>query len=164
MPGFGFANALLILAALVLVVIRQTKPQRMTGSKRWWLVPAVLAYAAVKDTGLVDTHHEAASTALLGCEVLVGLLMGVAWARTSHVWTEQDGSVWTRGTKATVGVWVVGIAARLGLMGAGLLIGIHQGTGALLLALAASLLVRAGLLELRARSLRPAPALAGGVR
>ncbi|MVO89737.1 DUF1453 family protein [Streptomyces sp. p1417] len=160
----GFTNALLILAAVVLVVIRQTKPQRMTRSKRWWLVPAVLAYAAVTDSGLVDTRHETASITLLACEVLVGLLMGVAWARTSRVWTEQDGSVWTRGTKATAGVWVVGMAARLGLMGMGLLIGIHQASGALLLALAASLLVRAGLLELRAQGLRPAPALAGGVR
>ncbi|GHC81749.1 DUF1453 domain-containing protein [Streptomyces flavofungini] len=160
----GFANSLLILAAVVLVVVRQTQPQRMSGSKRWWLVPVVLAYVGLKDSGLIDTQHEAASVALLGGEILVGLLMGAAWAWTSRIWTEPDGSVWTRGTKSTAVVWLVGIAARLGLMGIGLLIGIHQGSGALLVALAASLLVRAGVLELRAQALRPARALAGGVR
>lgn len=160
----GFANALLILAAVALVVIRQTQPQRMTGSKRWWLVPVVLGYVGLKGSGVVDTQHETASLVLLGGEIVVGLLMGAAWAWTSRVWTEQDGSVWTRGTKSTAVVWVVGIAARLGLMGAGLLIGIHQGSGALLVALAASLLVRAGILELRAQALRPARALTGGVR
>ncbi|MFD5701146.1 DUF1453 domain-containing protein [Streptomyces lasiicapitis] len=160
----GFANALLILAAVALVVVRQTQPQRMEGSKRWWLVPAVLAYFGVKDAGLIDTHHEIGSIALLAGEILVGLLIGAAWARTSRVWTEQDGSVWTRGTKATAAVWAVGIAARLGLMGIGLLIGIHQGAGALLLAFAASLLVRAGLLELRAQTLRSAKAFPGVVR
>ncbi|MFD9887320.1 DUF1453 domain-containing protein [Streptomyces alboflavus] len=160
----GFANALLILAAVALVVRRQTQPQRMTGSKRWWLIPVVLGYVGLRGSGVIDTQHETASLVLLGCEIVAGLLMGAAWAWTSRVWTEPDGSVWTRGTKSTAVVWAVGIAARLGLMGIGLLIGIHQGTGALLVALAASLLVRAGILELRAQALRPAPALAGGVR
>ncbi|MEL3946869.1 MULTISPECIES: DUF1453 family protein [Streptomyces] len=160
----GFANALLILAAVALVVRRQTQPQRMTDSKRWWLIPVVLGYFGLSGSGVIDTQHETASLVLLGGEIAVGLLMGAAWAWTSRVWTEPDGSVWTRGTKSTAVVWAVGIAARLGLMGIGLLIGIHQGTGALLVALAASLLVRAGILELRAQALRPAPALAGGVR
>ncbi|MFD9905177.1 DUF1453 domain-containing protein [Streptomyces sp. NPDC059063] len=152
----GFANALLILAAVALVVTRQLRPQHMTGSKRWWLAPAVLAYVGLRESGLVDPHHEAESVVLLGCEVLVGALIGAAWARTSHIWVEQDGTAWSRGTRATAAVWGVGIAVRLGLMGIGVLLGVHQGTGALLLALAASLLVRAGLLELRVQSLSPA--------
>ncbi|MEI5098068.1 DUF1453 domain-containing protein [Streptomyces sp. PmtG] len=160
----GFANALLILAAVALVVIRQMKPQHMTGARRWWLVPAVLAYCGLRESGLIDPHHSALSLALLSGEVLVGLLMGAAWARTSHVWAEPDGSVWSRGTRATAVVWGIGIASRLGLMGIGLLLGVHQGAGALLLALAASLLVRAGLLELRVHAFRPATALTGAVR
>ncbi|MGA4839158.1 DUF1453 domain-containing protein [Streptomyces sp. G45] len=160
----GFANALLILAAVVLIVARQLKPQRMTGSQRWWLAPAVLAYIGARGSGLIDPHHQAESIALLVCEVLAGLLIGAAWARTSHIWAEPDGSIWSRGTRATAAVWGIGIATRLGLMGVGLLLGIRQGSGALLLALAASLLVRAGLLELRARPLRPAQAIPSGVR
>ncbi|QCX79589.1 hypothetical protein C9F11_29990 [Streptomyces sp. YIM 121038] len=160
----GFAQVLLIPAVIALVVIRQMKPQRLTDARRWWLVPAVLTYCGLTESGLIDPGHRAESLALLSGEVLIGLLMGIAWARTSHVWAEQDGSVWSRGTKATAVVWVVGIASRFGLMGIGLLIGIHQGTGALLLALAASLLVRAGLLELRAHTLRSGPALTGAVR
>ncbi|WP_030680403.1 CcdC protein domain-containing protein [Streptomyces sp. NRRL B-1347] len=160
----GFAQALLIPAVIALVVIRQMKPQRLTDARRWWLVPAVLAYCGLRESGLIDPGHRVESLALLGSELFIGLLMGAAWARTSHVWAEQDGSVWSRGTKATAVVWVVGIASRLGLMGIGLLIGIHQGAGALLLALAASLLVRAGLLELRAHTLRTGPALVGAIR
>ncbi|MGW2057384.1 hypothetical protein ACWCOZ_26315 [Streptomyces sp. NPDC001840] len=40
-------------------------------------------------------------------------------------------------------------------MGIGALAGVHQGTGALLLALAASVLVRRGMLVMRARTARP---------
>ncbi|RCH65274.1 DUF1453 family protein [Streptomyces sp. SDr-06] len=149
-------NVLVAVAVVALILVRQFKPQQVGGSgKKWWLVPAALVFFAVKDGGLVDQHHQAGSVALLGAELVTGALMGVGWGWTSKIWTEPDGTVWSRGTKATAGIWVLGIALRVGLAGLGALAGIHLGTGALLLALAASLLVRGGILMWRAQ-----PALA----
>ncbi|MET9362393.1 DUF1453 domain-containing protein [Streptomyces sp. NPDC006632] len=149
-------NVLVAVAVVVLILVRQFKPQQVAGSGRtWWLVPAVLAFFAVKDGGLIDHQHQAGSLTLLCAELVTGVLMGVGWAWTSRMWTESDGTVWSRGTKATAGIWVLGIALRVGLAALGALAGIHMGTGAILLALAASLIVRGGILMWRAQ-----PALA----
>jgi hypothetical protein len=156
MSGSGFANALVILAAVVLIAVRQVRPQQIGGGKRWWIVPAALLYMGLRRPGIIDAHRPVASGFLLAAELLAGLAMGAAWAWTSRIWTERDGSVWARGTKATVAIWIGGIALRVGIVGIGAAIGIHQGTGALLLALAASLLVRSGVLTWRAQAIRPA--------
>ncbi len=156
----GLADVLVALAVVVLIVIRQIRPQRVTPGRRWWVVPAVLVVFALRSPGthgFIDAQRPLASGLLLAAELVTGLLMGAAWAWTSRVWTESDGSVWARGTKATTAVWIGGIALRLGLAGLGALIGVRQGTGALLLALAVSLLVRSGILVWRARSVSPVP-------
>ncbi|WP_371655165.1 MULTISPECIES: DUF1453 domain-containing protein [unclassified Streptomyces] len=148
----ALVNVLVAVAVVALIVSRQVRPQQLADAKRWWLVPAVLVYLAIREKGLVDPDHHMASVLLLGTEIATGLLMGAAWGWTSKVWTEADGSVWTRGTRATAAVWAVGIAVRAGLAGIGALAGIRMGTGALLLGLAASLLVRSGILVWRAQS------------
>ncbi|MFI1103577.1 DUF1453 domain-containing protein [Streptomyces melanogenes] len=149
----ALVNVLVAVAVVALIVSRQVRPQQLADAKRWWLVPAVLVYLAIREKGLVDPDHHLASVLLLGTEVATGLLMGAAWGWTSKLWTEADGSVWTKGTRATAAVWAVGIAVRAGLAGIGALAGIRMGTGALLLGLAASLLVRSGILVWRAQSL-----------
>ncbi|MFI1678595.1 DUF1453 domain-containing protein [Streptomyces sp. NPDC020607] len=146
----GLTNALVICAVVVLVVVRQFKAQEIGTDRRWWLIPAVLVFMAVREPGLIDPQHRAASVTLLVAELLVGLAMGAGWARTSHVWTEPDGTAWSKGTKATAVVWAVGIALRAGLFGIGSLLHVRQGAPGLMLALAATLLVRSGLLVLRA--------------
>lgn len=146
----GLTNALVICAVVALVVVRQFKAQQIGTDRRWWLIPAVLVFLAVREPGLIDPAHRAAAVALLAAELLVGLAMGAAWARTSHVWTAQDGTAWSKGTKATAVVWAAGIGLRAALYGAGALLDIRQGSASLMLALAATLLVRSGLLVLRA--------------
>ncbi|MEU9101117.1 hypothetical protein [Streptomyces sp. NPDC048361] len=74
----SLVNVLVALAVVVLILVRQFKPQQVGGARRWWLVPAALAFFAVKDGGLVDQHHQAASVTLLGAEILIGVLMGSA--------------------------------------------------------------------------------------
>ncbi|MEV8021205.1 DUF1453 domain-containing protein [Streptomyces sp. NPDC086554] len=152
----GLTDALVICAVVVLVIARQFKAQPVTADRRWWAIPAVLVFLAVREPGLLDPHHRAVSVALLGAELLVGLAMGFGWARTTHVWTASDGVVWSKGTKATAVVWGVGIGLRLGLFGIGAMLGVRQGTAALMLALAATLLVRSGVLAQRAGLFRPA--------
>ncbi|MFD8968566.1 DUF1453 domain-containing protein [Streptomyces sp. NPDC059568] len=149
-------DILVIVAAVALVAVRQFRPQRITTGGRGWLVlPVVLAVVALSQPGLIDAHDRSLSVLLLGAELVVGLVMGAGWAWTGRLWTAEDGSVWTKGTGATVAVWIGGIALRAGLMGIGALIGVHQGSGALLLALAASVLVRRGMLVWRARAVHP---------
>ncbi|MFI1595574.1 hypothetical protein [Streptomyces venezuelae] len=63
-----------------------------------------------------------------------------------------------KGTKATAVVGAVGIGLRAGLFGIGALLHVRQGTPGLMLALAATLVVRSGLLILRAG---PRPAAYG---
>ncbi|GAA3708521.1 DUF1453 domain-containing protein [Streptomyces tremellae] len=139
--------ALAAVAVAALIISRQVRPQRIGGGgRRWLVVPAVLVVLGAKQGGVIDPHHTTLSAGLLVAELVIGLLMGAGWAYTSRVWTEPDGSVWSRGTKATAGVWVGGLVARLGLMGVGALAGVHQSTGALLIALGVSFALRGALL------------------
>lgn len=154
----GLVDALVILAVVVLVVARQFRTRRTSMDRRWWIVPLFLAVMALREPGLIDTHHRAEAMLLLGAELFVGLTTGAAWGWTTRVWAEPDGSVWSKSTKASAAAWGVGIALRLGLFGIGALLGVHQNSSALLLALAATLLVRSGLLAWRSQSLHPAAA------
>jgi hypothetical protein len=150
----GPANALVILAVIGYVIARQLRPRRV-GGDRWWLIPGLLAVLAVRDGGFIDPHHPGPATALLTAELVVGAAMGVVWATTTRMWTEADGAVWARGTRATVVVWTLGIALRAGLYGIAVAAGIHQGSGSVLFTVAATLLIRTGTLLRRARSLEP---------
>ncbi|MET8409875.1 DUF1453 domain-containing protein [Streptomyces sp. NPDC005195] len=151
----GLVNALVIVAVVVLVVARQFRTRRVSTDRRWWIVPAVLAVIALREPGLIDAHHRTEAILLIGAEIVIGLAVGAAWAWTTRMWAEPDGTVWSRSTKAGAAVWGVGIALRLGLFGVGALLGVRQDSSALLLALAATLMVRSGLLLWRSQSLRP---------
>lgn len=151
----GLVNALVIVAVIGVVIARQVRPRRVAAGGRWWLVPVVLVVLAVRDGGLIDSAHRDASIALLGAELAVAVVTGMAWGGTTRMWTAQDGSVWAKGTKATIAVWVLGIAIRISLYAAAAGMGIHQKTGSLLLALAGTLLIRSGVLMLRAQREQP---------
>ncbi|WP_333737090.1 DUF1453 domain-containing protein [Streptomyces sp. IBSBF 2806] len=154
----GLVDALVIMAVITLVIVRQFRASRIDTDRRWWILPGILAVLALREPHLLDAHHPATAALVLGAEVTVGLAMGAAWAWTTRIWVEPDGAVWSKSTKASVAVWAVGIGLRLGLFGVGTLLGVHQDSSALLLALAATLLVRSGLLVWRTQSLHPAPA------
>ncbi|MGW5350842.1 DUF1453 domain-containing protein [Streptomyces sp. NPDC004031] len=151
----GWLNALVIVAVLGLVIARQVRPRRISARGRWWLIPGILLVLAIRDGGLVDPAHRDLSVLLLCAELLVGAGIGLAWARTSRVWTGRDGAVWTQGTRASITVWVVGIAARVALYAAGAAAGVREETGSVLLAVGLTLLIRAALLVRRARGVEP---------
>ena len=151
----GLVNALAIAAVVVLVVVRQFRAQQIGAGRRWWLLPVILAVVALREPGIVDAHHRTESVVLLGAELLIGLATGAGWAWTTRIWVEPDGTVWSKSTKASVAVWGVGIALRVGLFALGAALGVHQDSSALLVALAATLLVRSGTLVWRAQSVAP---------
>ncbi|AEW96965.1 MULTISPECIES: DUF1453 family protein [Streptomycetaceae] len=154
----GLVDAVAIVAVVGLVVSRQLKPQKVADADaRWWLMPVVLVVLAVRQHGLTDPHHQVLSAVLLAAGVMVGAGMGAAWGFTTRVWAERDGTVWSRGTKATAAAWAGGIVLRGGLAAVGAMLGVHQGSGSIMLALAATLLVRTGVVVWRARELRSAP-------
>lgn len=151
----GLANALVIIAVIGVVIARQLRPRVVRAGGRWWVLPAVLVVLAVRDGGIVDPHHRDAAIALLAVETLIGAVMGLVWAGTTRMWRGEGGAVWSQGTKATIGVWVVGIAVRVGLYGVGAAMGVQQHTGSVLVAVAATLLIRSGVLMWRAQSVAP---------
>ncbi|MFE7541790.1 DUF1453 domain-containing protein [Streptomyces platensis] len=149
----GLLNIVVITAAVALVFVRQFKAQRVTSeSKTWWLIPLVLTVLAVREPGLLDPVHHTASAALIGVEVLIGLACGVGWARTTRVWTDADGVVWAKGGWAAAGVWLCGLVLRLGLLGIAAAMGVHQGSAATMLSVAAMLLTRGGATLWRAQA------------
>lgn len=150
----GLFDALLAVVVIGLVITRQMRPRQVSGGRRWWLVPGVLLVLAVRDGGLIDPGHREASIALLTAELVLGAAIGAAWMRTTRIWAEPDGKVWAQGTKASLAVWVVGIAMRAGLYAAGAAAGVGQKTGSVLLAVAVTLLIRSGLLVWRAQGMR----------
>ncbi|MFI9720119.1 DUF1453 domain-containing protein [Streptomyces sp. NPDC052396] len=153
----GPIDAVVIIAVVAFLLVGQARPRRLSAdARRWWLLPAVLVFVALRKPDLVDSAHPTASLALLVGGLLSGLAVGAAWAWTTRIWADESGAIWARGGKATAGVWLGGILLRLGLYGAGVLAGVHQGTGALLLTMAAMLLARTGLLVRRAAELGPA--------
>ncbi|MET8974802.1 DUF1453 domain-containing protein [Streptomyces sp. NPDC004539] len=157
----GVVNALVTVAVVALVVGRQFRAAPVDAGRRWWLVPAVLAVMALREPGLLDAGHRAASAVLLGAEVLVGVVTGAGWGWTTRMWVAEDGVVWRKSGRAGAGVWGIGVLLRVGLFGIGAAIGVHQSSSALMLSLAATLLVRSGVVAWRAQGIdRP---LAGPV-
>ncbi|MCX4844704.1 DUF1453 domain-containing protein [Streptomyces sp. NBC_00893] len=152
----GLVNVLVLGAVIAVVVFRQCSAQRITDDRRWWVLPGILLVLSLREPGLVDPRHVALSAAVLGAELVVGLVTGAGWAWTTRLWREADGSLWSKGTKATAFVWTGGLALRAALYGAAALMGIHQGTAALLAALAVMLAARGGALMWRAGQMRPA--------
>ncbi|WP_046728670.1 CcdC protein domain-containing protein [Streptomyces humi] len=153
----GLVNALLIVAVVAVVIVRQFRARPVNTGRRWWLLPAILAVVALREPAILDAHHRTESALLLGTELLVGLGMGAAWAWTTKIWTEPDGVVWTKSTKASGMVWLGGLLLRVGLFALGAALGVHQDSSALMLGLAILLGVRSGILVWRAQSLHAAP-------
>ncbi|MEV3860067.1 DUF1453 domain-containing protein [Streptomyces sp. NPDC050095] len=152
----GLSTVLVIVAVVALVLVRQFRTQRLSADRKWWLLPVILGISAVNNGSLVDAHHVSGSVALLVVELLVSVGIGIGWAVTTRVWGDDRGDVWTKGTAATAGIWLGGVVARVGVVGIGLALGIHLGMSTLMLGFALSLLVRSGLLMLRAEGERSA--------
>ncbi|WP_316527290.1 CcdC protein domain-containing protein [Kitasatospora brasiliensis] len=150
-------NLLVIAAAVVLVVQRQMRAQRLDTERRFWLLPLILGALALRDPQIIDHQHTALSAVLLVAGLVAVLAMGSVWGWTVRLWRAADGSVMAKGTKATVAAWIGMIAIRIGLYGIGEALHVHQSGSSLMLGMAVLLLVRSLVVNWRARTLEPAP-------
>lgn len=149
-------TAVVVLAVVGYVLVQQFSARQVTGGGRWWVAPVVLAFFAARRPDLIDADHRVQSVAMLVAEIASGAAIGVAWAWTTRVWRDASGVVWAKGTRTTALVWLGGIVLRAGLIGIGALIGVRGGSGSFMMAMAASLLVRTGVLLWRAQATAPA--------
>jgi heme/copper-type cytochrome/quinol oxidase subunit 2 len=158
----GLINVLLILALVALVLLRQARPRRVPEGPRRLLLPVVALLLVAHEwagsdlSGLVDPHHQVASTLLLATQLVIGLGTGVAWGMTTRVWQDESGTVWSRNTRVTAAVWAGSIALRVALALVGAAMGLQQGVWAVVLALGVALVVRGGVIAWRAGELRSA--------
>ncbi|SDK32282.1 DUF1453 family protein [Streptomyces indicus] len=147
-------NGLLIVAVVAVLVLHQFKARQLAEERRWWVVPVVLAFVAARKPDLLGDGNTTAAAALLAVELVLSLAAGALFARTTRVWRAEDGAVRTKATKLTLAVWAGGIVVRVALYGISGAFGVHQGSAALMLGLAAMLLARAGVLQWRTRAYR----------
>jgi hypothetical protein len=153
------ANAVLIIAVIGYVLFRQFQARRWNPNpRRLLVVPAVLAFLALRDPHLLDAHHAALSAAFLVVGVVLEIGLGAVWGFTTRIWTDSAGAVWSKGTKASFVAWIGMVIVRIALYAAAGALGIAQSQSGLLLALAALLLVRGAVVTWRAREFAPAAA------
>jgi hypothetical protein len=145
-------NGLIVLAVVVLVIARRFTRRRVD-ERRSLVIPVVVAVIAIGQRHLTDPHHVALSGGLLVGEIVAALLLGLGLGATMRVWRDPDGSLWSRGTPATLGVLLVSVAVRGGLYGAGYAVGVRPGSGTILLSLAAWLLAQNATIAWRSRTL-----------
>ncbi|MDH6143109.1 MULTISPECIES: CcdC protein domain-containing protein [Kitasatospora] len=147
----GFANIIIIIAVMALIVSRQFRAQKLDDGRRFWLLPLILGAIALSDHKLIDSAHRTESVALLAGSIVVMLAMGSVWGWTVRLWRESDGSIWMKGTGATLAAWIGLIAVRLGVYALGSALHVHQASSGLLLTLGVLLLTRGAVLKWRAR-------------
>ncbi|WP_329568099.1 DUF1453 domain-containing protein [Kitasatospora sp. NBC_01266] len=149
----GIANILVILVVLVFVASRQLRTRKIDTERRFWLLPLILCALGLADKHLIDPAHRAEAIGLLAASLVVVAAMGSVWGWTVRMWRAGDGTVWTKGTVATLAAWAGMIAVRIGLYGLGATLHVHQDAQALYLTLGVLLLVRGAVVNWRARGL-----------
>lgn len=151
-------NVIVGVLVVGLVVARQVQVRRVKEDSAAKLV-LILGVIGVVDTAQALHGHAlgAATIGLFAVELALAAGLGAARAASTQVWRDRDGVAWRRGNWVVVGLWVVSLAAHLGLDAAvdhasgvsGL------GTSSVLLYLAVTLGVQRELVRSRAARLAP---------
>lgn len=145
-------------AVLALVIYRQLRTRAVT-PRRTYLIPLIFAVygiglVAVQDHGRVlDPAHGTLSAVLLAGELVAAVLLGLLRAVTVSVWREPDGTVWRRGTGWTVAAWIGSVLVRVAFAAGGAYLGVHSGTGEIMVFVAVTLLAQNVFVERRGRNL-----------
>ncbi|NJC71032.1 hypothetical protein HC031_15110 [Planosporangium thailandense] len=110
MPVNSAADLVLIVAAVVWILARQIRLQRVK-ARLLVLAPFVLAYFGVR-TMTAPVWHHAADIALLALSAVVSAALGMWRGRTIAVWQDPQGIWWRRGSTLTLALWGALFVAR----------------------------------------------------
>jgi hypothetical protein len=107
------SNYLIWAAVAVFFIVRQFMPTAIrTGSLV--LVPLVMACFGVQ--AVVQTPPETLpAVTVFALDAVAGVVLGLARGASTKVWQSADGTWMRSGTALTLGLWIVSIAARVGL-------------------------------------------------
>jgi hypothetical protein len=145
-------------AILALLIYRQVQRRPVTQARqRIGLVLMVIGL--ILAVQYLQKHSGAAVVGALIGSLVLAAGFGAARAATVRLWL-QDGQAWSQGNWLTAALWVVAVAAHLGLDAA---IGSHKGlsglgSATLVLYLAISLIVQYLIVNYRAQRLGAQPA------
>lgn len=146
------------IAVLALVIRRQLRASAVT-PPRTYVTPLILfvygiGLLVVQDHGRVlDPAHATLSAVLLAGELVAAVLLGLLRAATVTVWRDPDGTTWRRGNGRTVAAWIGSILVRVAFATGGAYLGVHSGTGEIMVFVAVTLLAQNLFVEWRGRSL-----------
>lgn len=109
------ANIVVALAIVALILVRQLRTRAVRETQPYRLV-LILGVIGLIETVQFHQSHEVSTTAwaLLIASLVLGGIFGLIRGLTVHVWRE-GGVLYRRGNAATLVLWVVGLAAHLGL-------------------------------------------------
>ena len=113
---------ILLVAALVIFMIARRFLGQPVGARGMLLPVGLTGYGLVNLNSAVHGHFTTADIALLGLELVVGALAGLARGSTIKLYV-RDGHLWQRYGLLTLFVWICLIAVRVGFAVAGSALG-----------------------------------------
>jgi hypothetical protein len=103
--------ALIVVAAVIFVIVRQFLPRRLSDG-RAWVVPLILFALGLSGLNGSDLTATAGPLAI---SAAVAIGTGILRAMSFRLWLDGQGRAWAQGTLVTLGLWILLLAARVGL-------------------------------------------------
>ncbi|WP_299569701.1 hypothetical protein [uncultured Williamsia sp.] len=156
-------NIVVGLIVVAVILVRQMAPRAVKASPKGALIITVIGLVSAAQ--FVDHHHLStlALATMVGSAAL-GVVFAVGRGFTVRIWRDENGVLMSRGTVTTLVLWVVGLAAHVGL---DLIAGHGAGSATIVLYIGTMLLAQLLVVQWRAGALgsvqpkRPVSALHG---
>lgn len=131
------------------ILSRQMAPRAVRSSPKGAVIITVIGLVSAAQ--FVDHHHlSAVAVATMVASAVVGVVFAVARGFTIRVWRDEQGVLMSRGTGATLVLWIAGLAAHVGL---DLLAGHGAGSATIVLYIGTMLLAQLLVVQWRAGAL-----------
>ena len=147
-------NVVVGLLVLGWILTKQMSPQQVKNSPKGALIVTVIGLVSAAQ--FVDHHHlSVVALATMVFSALLGVAFAAARGFSVRIWRDEQGTLWSRGTVATLVLWIVGLAAHVGL---DMVAGHGAGSATIVLYIGTMLLAQLLVVQWRARALTGAPA------
>ncbi len=147
-------NVVVGLLVLGWILTKQMSPQQVKNSPKGALIVTVIGLVSAAQ--FVDHHHlSVVALATMVFSALLGVAFAAARGFSVRIWRDEQGTLWSRGTVATLVLWIVGLAAHVGL---DMVAGHGAGSATIVLYIGTMLLAQLLVVQWRARALTGTPA------